>query len=86
VWSARTGLAVDSLRRDREAVKLVLHRDLGDDRARELARLGIHTCDDLARWRPEPLAAALRAMGARGPDRFLERRVRVWLGGLPAPD
>jgi hypothetical protein len=81
VWSARTGLAVDSLRRDREAVKLVLHRDLGDDRARELARLGIHTCDDLARWRPEPLAAALRAMGARGPDRF-----RVWLGGLPAPD
>jgi hypothetical protein len=78
-WSARTGLSVEALRRDRERVALVLHRGLGDDRAVELARLGIRTRADLERWRPGRLAAALRATGARGPARFLERRVRVWL-------
>jgi hypothetical protein len=78
-WSTRTGLSLEALRRDRERVDLVLRRGLGDDRARELARLGIHTRADLARWHPGPLAAALRATGGRGPDRFLERRVRVWL-------
>jgi hypothetical protein len=85
-WSARTGVGIDALRGDRERVRLVLHRGLGDDRARELARLGIHTLEDLARWRPKPLAETLRATGARGPDRFLERRARVWLDGLAAPD
>jgi hypothetical protein len=78
-WSARTGLSVEALRRHRERVALVLHRGLGDGRARELARLGIETREDLAGWRSEPLAAALRDSGARGPHRFLERRVRVWL-------
>jgi hypothetical protein len=80
--SARTGLDVDALRRSRERVALVLHRGLGDARAQELARLGIETRADLARWRPGDLASALRRAGARGPDRFLERRARVWVGGL----
>jgi hypothetical protein len=78
-WSARTGLGVESLRRHRERVALVLHHGLGDARAQELARLGIETRQDLARRRPAALAAALRDSGARGPDRFLERRARVWL-------
>ena len=70
------------MREHREGVALVLHRGLGDGRARELAGLGIRSRDDLARWRPELLAAALGASGARGPQRFLERRARVWLEGL----
>ncbi len=61
---------------------LVLHRGLGDDRARELNGLDIRTREDLARWSPESLAEALQASGARGPHRFLERRARVWLEGL----
>jgi hypothetical protein len=80
-WSARTGLSVESLRRHRERVALVLHRGLGDGPAQELARLGIETRADLAGWRPDTLAAALRDSGARGPYRFLERRARVWLQG-----
>ncbi|HSD27083.1 MAG TPA: DUF4332 domain-containing protein [Vicinamibacteria bacterium] len=78
-WSARTGLGVEALRRHRERVALVLHRGLGDERAQELARLGIETREDLAGWRPGELAAALREGGAHGPRRFLERRVRAWL-------
>jgi hypothetical protein len=82
-WAARTGLGVDALRRDRERVALVLHHGLGDDRARELARVGVETRADLPRWRPEDLADALLRAGARGPDRFLVRRVRVWLQRTP---
>jgi hypothetical protein len=81
-WSDRTGLPVEALREHRERVALVLHRGLGDGRARELAGLGIRTREDLARWRADKLAAALKASGARGPQRLLERRARVWLGGL----
>jgi hypothetical protein len=83
-WSARTGLPTETLGRHRERAALVLHRGLGDDRARELAGLGIRTREDLARWRPGALAEALEASGARGPHRYLERRARVWLEGLPA--
>jgi predicted flap endonuclease-1-like 5' DNA nuclease len=61
-----------------------MHRGLGQDRARELAALGIRTRAELAAWSPERLVAALRATGVRGPDRFLERRARVWLEGLEA--
>jgi Domain of unknown function (DUF4332) len=81
-WSARTGLPAEVLLAHRERVALVVHRGLGQDRARELGALGIRTCHDLAAWSPERLAAALRATGARGPHRFLERRARAWLGGL----
>src|SRR5262245_34839021 len=84
-WSARTGLSPEVLVAHRERVALVMHRGLGLDRARELEALGIRTRQDLAAWSPERLAAALRATGARGPDPFLERRVRVWLGGLERP-
>jgi hypothetical protein len=84
-WSERTGLPVGTLREHRKQVKLVLHRGLGDGRARELAALGIHSREDLAGWQPEQLAAALGASGARGPRRFLERRARVWLEGLADP-
>jgi len=80
-WSKRTGLGLEALRRDRERVALVLHRGIGDGRAQELARLGIETRADLARWRPGELTPALLRSGAHGPDRFLERRVRVWLSG-----
>jgi len=80
--SARTGIPSEELRDVRERVALVMHRGLGPDRARELATLGIHTRDELSAWTPERLAAALRATGARGSHRFLERRARVWLEGL----
>jgi hypothetical protein len=78
-WSARSGLSVETLKKHRERIALVLHRGLGDGRAQELARLGIESRKDLVGWRPGELAAALRRSGARGPRRFLERRVRVWL-------
>jgi len=81
-WAARTGIPAPHLRTHRERVALVMHRGLGQDRALELERLGIHTRGDLARWTPQGLAEALRRSGARGPSRFLERRVRVWLEGL----
>jgi hypothetical protein len=81
-WSERTRLPVEVLRGHREGVALVLHQGLGDGRARELGGLGIRTREDLARWEPETLAAALVAAHARGPHRFLERRARVWLDGL----
>jgi hypothetical protein len=81
-WSERTGLPIAVLRDHRERVALVLHRGLGDGRVRELGGLGIRTRGDLARWRPEALAAALQESGARGPHRFLERRAQVWLAGL----
>ncbi len=80
--SIRTGIHIDDLRDVRERVALVMHRGLGADRARELAALGIRTRDELAAWTPERLVSALRDTGARGPDRFLERRARVWLEGL----
>jgi len=78
-WSERTGLPVAALRDHREQVALVLHRGLGDGRAQELGALGIRSREDLARWRPELLAAALSASGARGPQRFMKRRAQVWL-------
>jgi hypothetical protein len=80
-WSDRTGIPPSQLRDIRERVALVMHRGLGQDRVRELEGLGIRTRGDLAVWSPERLAEALRALGARGPDRFLERRARVWLEG-----
>jgi predicted flap endonuclease-1-like 5' DNA nuclease len=61
--------------------RLVLHRGLGDDRASQLARLGIRRVEDLAGWTAEGLAAALRSQGPQPRDRFLERRARVWLSG-----
>ncbi len=82
-WSARTGLSVTALRRHRGRVRLVLHRGLGDDWARELESLGIETREDLAGWRPDTLAGALRASAAQAPHPFLERRARVWLERLP---
>jgi len=81
-WSVRTGIPTEGLRAHRERVALVMHRGLGQDRAQELAALGIRTRDELAAWSHERLVAALRATGARGPDRFLERRARVWLEEL----
>ena len=82
-WSARTGLPATALRRHRARVSLVLHRGLGDDWARELESLGIETREDLAGWRPDTLAGALRASAARAPHPFQERRARVWLERLP---
>jgi hypothetical protein len=83
-WSARTGIPVDDLRADRERVALVMHRGLGQDRVLRLARLGIRTRADLARWTPEALAARLRGEEPDG-DPFLERRARVWLEGVKPP-
>lgn len=78
----RTGLPAEDLARARDSVALVMHRGLGPERALQLARLGIHDLEDIARWQPEALAASLRALGPRPADRFLERRARVWLEGL----
>jgi len=81
--SERTGIAAPELERLCETVALVMHRGLGDDRARQLARLGIHDRAALARWTAPALAEALRRQGTTPRDRFLERRVRVWLTSLP---
>lgn len=78
-WSARSGLSAPELDRVRARVELVMHRGLGQDRALQLQRLGVETVADLARWDAGALAAALRAQGPTPGDRFLERRVRVWL-------
>ena len=80
-WARRSGMAAAELQAIRDRVALVVHRGLGDQRAQQLDRLGVHRLDDLARWSPGPLAAALRAQGETPRDRFLERRVRVWLRG-----
>jgi hypothetical protein len=85
-WSARTGIPLDHLRADRERVALVMHRGLGEDRAATLARIGIRTRGDLARWTPDALAARLRGTDDPGRDPFLERRARVWLEGLKPTD
>jgi len=77
--AAASGLGPVELERARESVRLVLHQGLGEDRALQLERLGIRRVDDLARWQPAELAAALRAQGAQARDRFLERRAGVWI-------
>jgi hypothetical protein len=76
-WAARTGLPPEQLTAVRDRVALVMHRGLGDDRARQLSRVGVRTVDDLRSCAPAALAAALRGAGATGP--FLERRVRAWV-------
>jgi len=81
-WSERSGLPEAELRAHLERVALVLHRGLGQARAGQLGELGIHSLEDLGRWRPAELAAALRGLAPSRRDPFLERRVRVWLQGL----
>jgi Domain of unknown function (DUF4332) len=78
-WSRRSGLAPDELRLCRDRAALFLHEGLGSERAMRLDRIGIRRVEDLVGWSPEALAAALRAEGATGRDRFLERRARVWI-------
>ena len=78
-WSRRSGIAVADLEAVRDRVELVTYKGLGEERALQLARLGIGRRDDLARWPPGALASALRAQGVTPRDRFLERRVSVWL-------
>jgi len=82
-FSQRSGLTVAELRRARDQIRLVLHRGLGLERAHQLERLGIRTVEELAGWQPDQLAAALRFAGDTTSRRLLERRVRVWLRGLP---
>jgi len=72
-------LGADELERARAPVALVLHQGLGADRALRLERVGVRRVEDLARWAPESLAAALRAQGPQPRDRFLERRAGVWI-------
>jgi hypothetical protein len=77
--AASAGVSVAEVEEAAARTRLVLHRGLGNERALQLAHLGIHTLDDLQRWSPDNLAAALRARRPQARDRFLERRVRVWL-------
>lgn len=79
-WARRSAVPLAELEAVRDRVALVVHKGLGDQRARQLARVGVHRLDDLRAWTPDALAAALRAQGDSGP--FLERRVRAWLRGL----
>jgi len=81
-WSTKTGLAERELAEAHDRVALVLHRGLGQRRARQLAQLGVEDLQGLSRWSPGPLATALRRRTDARDDRFLERRVRVWLRGL----
>jgi hypothetical protein len=78
-WSARTSLPVPALMDVRARVELVMHRGLGDQRARQLEVLGIRTVEDLRRWPPGALAAALRPQAVSPRDHFLERRVAAWI-------
>ena len=81
-WAQRSGLPAADLERVRSRVALVLHRGLGQDRAQQLDALGVRSLEDLKGWTPGALAAALRGQRVRPGDRFLERRVGVWLQGL----
>ncbi|PYQ54672.1 MAG: hypothetical protein DMF78_04935 [Acidobacteria bacterium] len=84
-WSARAGVTVAELEAARSRVALIAHRGLGLDRARQLEALGIRSLQDLARWPPEALAAALAAQRPADPrNPFLERRARIWASGLDA--
>jgi hypothetical protein len=75
-WAARTGIDREALRAHHDRARLVMHRGIGDARAVQLASLGVHRVEDLARWDTADLAARLRTGDPR--DRFLERRVRGW--------
>jgi hypothetical protein len=77
--AAASGLGLGELESARDRVALVMHQGLGERRALQLERLGIRKVADLASWRPEDLAAALRAQKAQPRDRFLERRAAVWI-------
>jgi hypothetical protein len=81
--AAATGLPMAEVDDAAGRARLVLHRGLGDDRAVQFERLGIRRVEHLAGRDAGSLAAAIRAGGTRPRDRFLERRVRVWLSGLP---
>ena len=78
-WSDRSLLEPSTLERVHSRVALVMHRGLGEERALQLARLRIESLEDLSRWETVALTAALRAQRTDPRDRFLERRVRVWL-------
>lgn len=78
-WAARSGLTVAELAEVYERAALVAHEGLGDDRVRLLERVGVRDRASLRRWEPAALAAALRAHADGPRERFLERRVRVWL-------
>ena len=78
-WAARSGLTVAELAEVYERSALVAHAGIGDDRAGLLERVGVRDRVALRRWTPEALAAALRAHADGPRERFLERRVRVWL-------
>jgi hypothetical protein len=78
------GLAEADVEEAATRTRLVLHHGLGDDRALQLERLGIRRVEDLAGREAATLAVAIRGQGAQPRDRFLERRARVWLSGLPA--
>jgi Domain of unknown function (DUF4332) len=80
-WSRHSGLGTAELEAARDRVALVVHKGLGDRRAVQLQALGVQRRQDLRRWTAASLAAALRAQGPG--YRFLDRRVRVWLRGLP---
>ena len=70
----------------RGQVALVMHRGIGLERTHDLAALGIRTRDDLARWSPDALAAAIAQRHPRDRrNRFLDRRARVWTSGLGKP-
>jgi hypothetical protein len=80
-WAAPSGLTPAQLGEVYERAALVAHQGLGDDRARQLERLGIRDRTALRTWTVPALAAALRAQEDGPRERFLERRVRVWLRG-----
>jgi hypothetical protein len=81
-FARRAGISHEQLRCERERLRLILHRGLGLERARQLERLGIRTLEDLADWQPVALSAALFEQSSGVPRRFLERRAEVWLRGL----
>jgi hypothetical protein len=78
----RAGVTPRDLDEAARRLGLVLHHQMGADRAAQLGELGIHGVSDFDGWTPDTLTEALRARGAITlRDRFLDRRVRVWFRG-----
>ncbi len=85
-WAERLALPTADLDAVRERVALVVHHGIGVHRAHDLEVLGIRTVADLAKWPAEALAREIAIRRPADPrNRFLARRVRVWLARGAAP-
>ncbi|HUG54352.1 MAG TPA: DUF4332 domain-containing protein [Vicinamibacteria bacterium] len=82
-WALRAGITATELQSARSRARLVVHRGLGLERARQMEALGVRTLADLAAWPADALARELARLHPGDPrNRFLERRARAWTRDL----